>query len=136
MSIGNNIKIIREKLNLSQKSLAEIFRVSARMIRLYEKDEYPVNSDALESLIKKYDINPTWLFLNKGNMLLSEDLTEEYINILKNKFNIDDEEINYIIKQAASSTNTKQAILEFLKISNSLDKENFIKIRKIFNLIN
>jgi transcriptional regulator with XRE-family HTH domain len=104
MGIGENLKTIRKKLNLSQNDLAEIFQVSTRMVGFYEKDQYPVNSDALERLIKKYNINPQWLFLNQEQMLLNTQ---------------DDKEINYIIEQAGSK-NIKQALLDFLKIVGSL----------------
>jgi len=62
MTIGDKIKFIRKKFGLSQEEFAKYFNVSQRSLSAMELGDRRVTYSFLETLIKKFNVNPNWLF--------------------------------------------------------------------------
>jgi len=58
MTIGENIKELRLKKQLTQAELAEIIGVSRQAIQKYETGESGVGSDKIEKLAKFFHVSP------------------------------------------------------------------------------
>ena len=57
MSIGENIRSLRKKANLTQKQLAQMVGVNEVTIRSYERGKYEPKTDVLYRLVKALDCN-------------------------------------------------------------------------------
>ena len=57
MSIGENIRYLRKKANLTQKQLAQMVGVNEVTIRSYERGKYEPKTDVLYRLVKALDCN-------------------------------------------------------------------------------
>jgi phage repressor protein C with HTH and peptisase S24 domain len=66
MSLGNRIKLIRDKL--SQKDFGAKFSATPNTIRSYETDSTPPNTDFISAICKSYNLNSEWLLFGEGPM--------------------------------------------------------------------
>ena len=98
MSIGSNIKKIKEEKKLTQENIADMLNVSYQAVSSWERDEYRPDIDNLINLAKKLDVSLS-------------SLVEDKIKNLKTKDNI----INYehmktFIKTTAKNYNLDNTI--------------------------
>ena len=102
--LGERIRVIRKRLNLSQKKFAEILGISLITLQRYEKGEREPSSEVLVNIKQKFKVNMNWLLTGEGKMFLEEDEKENSIEkeILELLANEPDEE-------------KKKALLDFLK---------------------
>jgi len=68
MSIGQNLKKLREVLDLTQGKFAEHIGVSRYSITDYEREVTQPGADFCTLLISKFDVNINWLLTGKGEM--------------------------------------------------------------------
>ena len=115
MSIGKKLKLIREKLNISQDELAKSLGISARMLREYEKDKFLLDVGKIQILIEKYNLNPNYLFFDIEEMLLQETVSPDYIKTIKEKLNINNDELTPIIQELIASKDMRTALLNLIK---------------------
>ena len=59
--IGNNLKKLRKKLNLSQEKLADECNISQTTYSGYETGKYLINTITLYTICKKYNISMDYL---------------------------------------------------------------------------
>lgn len=117
MQIGENLKIIRRSLNISQAEFAESLNISPRMLREYEKNIYPINSDIIKILIIKYNVNPNFLFLGTNEIFLTDNyICDEEINELMNK-----------VKNTLISTKSKKRLKIFIDTNENEEERQNIK---------
>ncbi|WP_320175755.1 helix-turn-helix transcriptional regulator [Maridesulfovibrio sp.] len=64
-SFGSRVQLCREKLGLSQESLATKVGVSGNTIQSYEKGNYPKGKNAIE-LAKIFEVSLDWLLMGIG----------------------------------------------------------------------
>ena len=57
MSIGTNIKTLRDERNLTQEQLAEMVGVTFQAVSSWERDEYKPDTDNLISLADALDVS-------------------------------------------------------------------------------
>jgi len=98
MSIGSNIKKIREEKKLTQENIADMLNVSYQAVSSWERDEYRPDIDNLINLAKKLDVSLS-------------SLVEDKINNLKTKDNIFNyEHMKTFIKTTAKNYNLDNTI--------------------------
>ena len=56
LQIGTNIKLFREKLNLTQETLADYLGTKREMISYYENGKRPIELSRLEKLADLFDV--------------------------------------------------------------------------------
>lgn len=115
MGIGKKLKLIRNKLNLSQEDMASSLGISSRMFRDYEKDKFTLDVDKIGVLINKYNINPMFLFLDTGEILLQQEISKDYLKLTENKYNIKNDELRLIIEELVVCENTRKAFLNLIE---------------------
>jgi len=72
--MGIRLDQIREELGLTANDMAAKINVSPAALRSYFRGEVLVGTDTLEELVKNYNINPAYLFIeNEKEMFLSDD---------------------------------------------------------------
>lgn len=79
MSIGNRIKLLRKKLNLTQKELANKVNVSPQVISNWERGYTTPNADDIANFAKNLDINTQFLY-GKTDDPFTFDPAEPYTN--------------------------------------------------------
>lgn len=65
-SIGERIKFLRNKFNLTQQDLADAIGVPRANISNYEKNRYKPASSALNALSKYFNVSGEWILTGKG----------------------------------------------------------------------
>lgn len=81
LTIGQRIKCLREKKDISLSALAEITDIKKSGLSSYENDKYEPSAKALISLSKALNTSTDWILTGKENNHFSspwiQDLTEE-----------------------------------------------------------
>ena len=84
MNIGKRIKEIRQKYELSQKEFARKLNEIRQTVSFIENDDRLPSSKMIIKIAEEFNVNPSWLLLGKGSMLLSEsESTEELLTKIK-----------------------------------------------------
>lgn len=79
----NRFKILRDKLNLSQKELGKRLNLSDTTIQNYEYGRQQISGKALIKLKEEFNINPDWLLNGTGEMFLDNtSRQQEYSDII------------------------------------------------------
>ncbi len=71
MNIGERLKLLRKRLELSQETLAQTTGVSLVSLKKYEASKAIPGGEALGNLAKT-GVNLNWLLTGEGKMLLSD----------------------------------------------------------------
>lgn len=77
MTLGSRLKILRKKLNKSQREFATILDISQAAYCNYEKDERNMPSDLLSKIIIAFRLNSDWLINGTGDMLITPENIEK-----------------------------------------------------------
>lgn len=116
VDIRDRIKILREKLGLSQEKFGEKIGVKRATICNYEKKERNISEQAIKSICREFNVNKEWLLYGKEPMI--------------NQLSEDEELSNYVSELINDGDQTKKdLILTILK----LDEEDWNVIKKIIN---
>ena len=108
MTIGSRLKILRKKINKSQRDFAYILGISQSAYSNYEKDERSMPSDLLSKIIISYRLNSEWLINGIGDMLITPENVEKMISTTDNT----------LVKQARDKNNfTQQQLADILQVS-------------------
>lgn len=68
--IGNNIKLVRENNNLTQRQLAKILNTTHSVIWAYESGKTMILTAFAYQLCKKFNLSMDWLCGRKSNLEL------------------------------------------------------------------
>ena len=147
-------KEIKEKMDKSENKFAEKMNeyikktgkkitdlaketgIAYTSLNSYIKEGRQPTFKAVDQLIKKADINPEWLFLDQGKMLMSEELKDRkqryFVEFLFENFgfNPDDdiEEIQTILKEI-SNVELRKQVAKFVKAFDpDIDKNKAIEL--------
>jgi len=74
--MNERLKILRERLGLTQKEIAEKIRISLRAWQNYELGLRKIPSEVIKALYEHLGINPTWLLTGKGPMFIEGKTTK------------------------------------------------------------
>jgi transcriptional regulator with XRE-family HTH domain len=131
IEIGQNIKAIREALELTQEAFSAKLDSSGRMIREYEKNNFPATSEIIGLMIQEYKVNPVFLFTGFGEMFLDAEAKESYLQELKNKYSYDNKDIDKIITELLNSPTLAADLLKLLEVK----KKNVEVLKVIGNFL-
>ena len=67
---GQRLELIRRQLNLTQSQFAQILGIKQSVYGRYRDGVGNITADMLLSLLKRLNINPTWLISGEGSMFL------------------------------------------------------------------
>lgn len=67
---GQRLELIRRQLNLTQSQFAQILGIKQSVYGRYRDGVGNITADMLLSLLKRLNINPTWLISGEGTMFL------------------------------------------------------------------
>lgn len=67
-TLGNRIKKVRKKLNLTQREFAESLGITQANISAIENNTYNPSIPMVKLICLKYKVSETWLLEGKGNM--------------------------------------------------------------------
>ena len=73
MSLGENIKRIRERSNKTQEQVADVLGVSFQAVSAWERDEYKPDTDNLIKLAEVLDVSVTALVEEKSSYFKTKD---------------------------------------------------------------
>ena len=81
---SNNLKQIRNKLNISVKDLSNIIGIPERTIWSYERKERLCSAEIITMLSKKMQVNANWFVTGKGDMFLTKVSTigDRILNVI------------------------------------------------------
>lgn len=132
MSQKERLKKLRSHFNLTQKELGESVGTTQNKIKDIETDRQNLPIELAQKVKEVYNISFEWLLTGEGEMILNSnfDCHKHYIEQLKQKFNLNNEEIELIISELLSSPATKDAVLKLLKAKKG-NKEAFKSIKEI-----
>ncbi len=73
MSLAKRLKLLRIELKISQEKLAEILEISKDRISNMESGKVKnIKGQELQILEEKYNVDPIWLSVGKGNIFKSQ----------------------------------------------------------------
>ena len=75
MSIGNNIKALREERKLTQDQVAEALGISFQAVSSWERDEYKPDTEKLIKLAEVFDVSVSAIAEEKRNTFKTRDTT-------------------------------------------------------------
>ncbi|MDX9769268.1 MAG: helix-turn-helix transcriptional regulator [Tenuifilaceae bacterium] len=72
MTENERLRIIRTKLNLTQKTFSESLEIKQGSYSDVERGKAGISALLLKNLIRKYRVNPLWLCEGEGSMFVGE----------------------------------------------------------------
>lgn len=71
-TLGERIRSVREYYNRSQADFSEILGIDQSYLSYIENDKKKPSAKITRKLIKDYNVNPEWLRVGNGDMILGE----------------------------------------------------------------
>lgn len=71
LEIGKRLRLIRERMGITQAEVGEKLGIQSQHVSKYERGETVPTWENLIKLIDLYDVNINWLLTGKGSMFLS-----------------------------------------------------------------
>lgn len=99
--IGERIKNLRERYNLTQEELAEIAKVTKAAVSRWEKGESrTLKSSTIKNICNHFkEINPAWFLGGDTPMLLQSKEAQNLAMIISNKLDrLDEHDLKKILK--------------------------------------
>ncbi len=83
VDIGYRLKAIRKKLRVQQKEMATALQIEPAYFSDIENGKVNPGADFFLKLVDKYNVNPNYLFLGTGEIVLSSEreITDEEIDL-------------------------------------------------------
>jgi len=72
LNISEKIKIIRKKEKKTQEEFAQLLNIGISSVKRYENGDRVPDYSFLDKLVKQFNINPMWLFLDDENIKLAD----------------------------------------------------------------
>ncbi len=91
MTLGNKLRQLREKNQMSQRQVGAVIEVDGAFISKVENNEKPIKRDHLKKLaklfkVKEVELQTLWLADKVRNILNDEPQADEVIKILETDF--------------------------------------------------
>ncbi len=75
--INKNLKIVREKLGLSQAVVAQKIGIQQAQYSTYERGDRKPSAEIFYKLVKTFNINVNYLLTGEGSMFITPELSKE-----------------------------------------------------------
>lgn len=113
MSLGNRIRELRKKLNLTLEKFGKPLGVGKTAISKIENDERNLTEQMAKAICREYNVNYLWLTEGKGDMFTSTPETS--VDELAEDYKLDDIDKKIIEKYLELSDQQRAVIKEYLK---------------------
>ncbi len=110
--IGKRLRLIRERLGITQAEVGEKLGIQSQHVSKYERGETVPTWENLIKLTEIYDVNINWLLTGKGGMFLS------MVN-----YSAQGEKNIYAVRDIEPDSQIDEIIIE---LQNDLDLKNLI----------
>lgn len=110
--IGKRLRLIRERIGITQAGLGEKLGIQSQHVSKYERGESVPTWENLIKLTELYDVNINWLLAGKGNMFLSPI-----------SYSLDQEKDIFAVRDLESDSQIEEIINELKK---DFDLKNLI----------
>jgi len=115
--IGKRLRLIRERIGITQAGLGEKLGIQSQHVSKYERGETVPTWENLIKLIELYDVNINWLLAGKGSMFLSpvnySIQGEDNIAVVRDLE--PDSQIEEIIRELRNDFDLKTLIYDYIK---------------------
>jgi len=115
--IGKRLRLIRERMGITQADVGEKLGIQSQHVSKYERGETVPTWENLIKLTELYDVNINWLLTGKGSMFLSpvnySIPTDK--NILTVRDLEPDSQIDEIIIELRNDSDLKNLIYDYVK---------------------
>lgn len=125
----DRFRLLRQKLGLSQKEMAEGLGVPSTTISKYERGEVKPAADILAKIANTYGVNLNWLLTGLGDMFIKTEAENSFLEVMK-KHNLGNEEAPLILEELLNSPATKEVVLKLLKAKRG-NKEALTDVQKM-----
>jgi transcriptional regulator with XRE-family HTH domain len=113
LTINERILIAREKLNLTQSDFAERIGLKQAVIGLYENGKRNVTDRVINDICREFNINENWLRYGDEFGGMFNPSTNEEIEALGEKYNLDSDSIEFIKVFAELPETERKVMLDF-----------------------
>jgi len=113
MNIGLRIKLLREKLDLTQALFAQSIGLKQAAIGLYENGHRNISDRVISDICREFNVSEDWLKYGKGNMFVEPDTfsLDEYAK----QNNLTSLELDIIKAYMSLDSATRDNIMSHLK---------------------
>lgn len=115
--IGKRLRLIRERIGITQAELGEKLGIQFQHVSKYERGETVPTWENLTKLIELYDVNINWLLAGKGTMFLSPGSYsihgEDDLHAVRDLES--DSQIEEIIRELKKDFDLKALIYDYIK---------------------
>lgn len=127
MKFFNRFREIRDYFEQNQSDFASKLDVTQSAYSKYERGERVADVDLINNLIKNFNINPNWLFLDQKPIDINENppLNEENINLIN----------DLCIMLTQEQLNAKLSQIFVKEIINKVDIDKYSKPSKLLEIL-
>ena len=115
--IGKRLRLVRERLGITQAEVGEKLGIQSQHVSKYERGETVPTWENLIKLTEVYDVNINWLLTGKGGMFLSminySILGEKNLQAVRDLE--PDSQIEEIIIELQNDSDLKNLIYDYVK---------------------
>jgi transcriptional regulator with XRE-family HTH domain len=115
--IGKRLRLIREKIGITQAEVGAKLGIQSQHVSKYERGETVPTWENLIKLIELYDVNINWLLTGKGSIFLSpvNYSIQEEKNVSAVRDLEPDNQIDEIIMELRKDLDLKNLIYDYVK---------------------
>ncbi|EKE02105.1 MAG: Transcriptional regulator [uncultured bacterium] len=134
MDIKERLRKARQAKRLSIAKLSEIINAPTKTISNYELGQRKVSVEYLALLHDHLGVNYNYLISGKGEIYIdkSQEEKEEIYQVIKERFNLNDDEIKRIIDEATTNPKMRELFAKIIDARHG-KKEAFDDIYRILN---
>ena len=137
MTLGNRIKFLRKRANITQSELAEKLNLSFGTISKYEKDEISIPSETLLKIANIFNVSTDFLLgrvdIKNESIAIAASIKDNVD--LSDVSNEDKEAIMRFVEMAKNKNKNKNKKIELIFFMNYLLKLNQIKSLSNYNIV-
>lgn len=113
MTIGERIKLIRDKLDITQEEFSKKLGTTRNTITNYEAGRREPMEATIKSICREFNVNYDWLKNGEGEMF--DALPETLVDELANEFNLDSLDQRIILGYLRLSEADRGAIKRYIQ---------------------
>lgn len=113
MTIGERIRVVREKLDITQEDFAQKIGTKRNTITNYEVGRREPMEATIKSICREFNVNYDWLKDGEGEMF--DAVPETLVDELAQEFNLDDLDRRIILGYLRLSETDRGAIKRYIQ---------------------
>ena len=112
MTINDRIRMLRDKLNLTQQGFADRLGIPRNNIAGYETGKRSPSEAAISLICKEFKVNEEWLRKGTGDIFIPAPTTS--IELLSKEYGLTKNEARIIERFAKLNSDQREAIVEYM----------------------